>query len=80
MNQLQQLIDELSCNAFLGVCHTVDRGTALSWHLLDDEERMQPIDALIEELEELNTSNKDLLVLKTLEQKGITEVVLIRGW
>ena len=76
---LQEEVDKLLCNAFIGVCHTVYDKSSLAWHLDQDEERMQSIDDLIVELNKEDECN-DLPVLRSLEEKGITEVVLIRGW
>jgi len=79
MKTLQEQVDELNCNAFIGVCHPIDKHSELVWHIEEDEERMQPIDDLIDELKDIEDSD-DLVVLKSLAKKGITEVVLIRGW
>ena len=79
---LQQQVDELLCNAFIGVCFSVNRYETLAWHVEEDEERMQSIDELITELVDADNEDEtnDLAKLKSLEAKGITEVVLIRGW
>lgn len=76
---LQQEIDKLNCNAFIGVCYPVDKHSELAWHIEDDEERLCPINELIDDLKELEDSD-DLVTLRSLAKRGITEVVLIRGW
>ena len=76
---LQQEVDKLNCNAFIGVCYSVDKHSKLAWRIEDDEERICPIDELIDDLKELEDSD-DLTTLRSLAKKGITEVVLIRGW
>lgn len=78
MEPLQEQVDALKCNAFIGVAHIVeDKDDTLAHHILEDEERMQPISELVDELQE-NNDSAELFI--QLEAKGITNVVLIRGW
>ena len=76
---LQEQVDELLCNAFIGVCHPINKHSELAWHVEENEERMRPIDELIDELKNTEDSD-DFIKLRSLAKKGITEVVLIRGW
>lgn len=82
MSKLQEQVDELLCGAFIGVCHTVHRHTTLAWHVEDDEERMQTIDDVIAEFKDVTEEDdlEELAILKSLQAKGVTEVVLIRAW
>ena len=74
---LQEQVDKLLCNAFIGVTYAVDKGSQLSWYVLDDEERMVSIDEIINDL---LPESEELNIFKSYKSKGITEVILIRGW
>ena len=81
MQTLQQQVDELLCDAFIGCVLNIEKHSPLAWHVSDDEERMKPINELIEELEaEKGDDQDDLPILKSLAAKGITEIILIREW
>ena len=73
MKTLQEQVDELLCNAFIGVCYPVLRTSSLAWYVETDEELLVSIDELIGD-------GGDLDNIRSLEAKGITEVLIIRGW
>lgn len=73
----QKAIDGLLCSAFIGVCYSVKEESSLAWYVDEDEERMESIGTLLNDLEE---SDDDYLHIKSFEKKGITEVIIIRGW
>lgn len=82
--ELQTAVAELNCNAFIGVAYDVERGSYLSWYVLDDEERLVSIHEPIADLAKINSLEEcdmeDLAKLKSLESFGVQEIVLIRGW
>ena len=56
---LQEQIDNLNCNAFLGVYYPINRHSKLSSYLNNNEEYIIPIDELLYDLKPNDIEHKD---------------------
>lgn len=80
---LNQLMSDMGVTMFAGVAESLSKEQNLVWKLDGDEERMYPIDEVLEELEADTLSEDDTALIASLKEAnscGASDVLLMRGW
>lgn len=77
MEDLNTQISALGIDAFLGVTLAVERDHEFAWYVQEDEEHMVDITELIEEADSGSALEGTLMDWNT---KGVSDVIIIRGW